>query len=584
MSEVQNLSGRQISIMRRKALGNGGKGSYNPATMGNVEATPLVERKGSTNTSNATTTSKRAGKKVAIKQDAIIQGGRAQSIAFRKASNSGKSAQKSFQNSGSVSVATKIASPDVSSREIAKQVRMERCTRGKCATKGSANGAGSSSKIRKSKPVSSDDSSSTLGGQNISGTRVGKTSSITGSEKGFCKTVSGSEYLGAEEFTNCSDTPKASPKKVITTTTNKGMSVSGTDVGQSETLTGNKSGQCASITGSEYLPAESQNDFCGGTSPSNKSTGFSVMSPTSNTNSRSGITDSSQNRATQSTTIKSNPAPQKVVNSQTLKGNSTTGTQVGRVVSDITGSESGACKNVTGIAYVGIEEVADCDTSITDGATKVVVSGTGNGQVITGDRSGGNDGVTGNSGGNCQAVTGTPYVGAENAQACDTNAVNEIEVRKKQEGNADLSGAQIAPIGLTGAQKGACSLITGEQVYSANTASVACVSSNAAVVGDSDYPVSANSANSPVVAPEAVANASAGNITGDGWDRGDKVTGVDGEWSAGRNSSIKGADKTMPIGANFRPTDNEVPMSPITGSSGNTDTGAKVTLSGGARA
>jgi hypothetical protein len=571
MSEAKAYSGRQIAMMRRKALGNGKN-----ATIQEFDTAPLVETK---STTNSKVVSKRTGgKKAAIKQQAIIQGGRAQSMAYRKASGQGKTAQKSFKNGGSVSTTAKAVRPGASGKEIAKQVRLERCTRGKCATKTST----SKGRVRPAKPSSvNDEGSSTLGGQNISGTRVGKNASITGVERGVCKTVSGIEYLGAEEFTNCSTTPSPKAAKVSTTSTNKGMKVSGTEVGIDEVLTGNTSGKCADITGTEYLPAENQNDFCATKSSAKKSNTFSVMSPASNTNARTDITNSAMNRATQSTTIRSNSAPQKVMPSQTLKGNTTTGTQVGRVAEGVTGSESGACKNVTGSAYVGAEEVQNCDTTITDGANKVLVSGTGQGNVITGDRSGGNDGITGNTGGNCQAVTGTPYVGVENAQSCDTTATQEIASRQKQLGNANLSGTQIAPTGLTGAQKGACSFITGTETYSAELTNTACASSNAAVVGESDYPTPMVAS---TVAPSQVSQGNASNITGDGWDRGDKVTGTEGMWAANRNSSIRGANLQMPIGAGFRPQDSEVPLSPITGSSGNTDTGAKVTLSGGARA
>lgn len=576
MSEVKTMSGRQLSMMRRKAL-SGGKG----VTIADVETQALVEPKAKNTTKPATTTKARVGSKVAVKRDAIIQGGRAQSIAYRKASGQGKTAQKSFKTSSSVSVAAKAAGPQASTKEIAKQVRLERCTRGKCATKSST-----SKKGRVRPTTTADDVSATTSGQEISGTRVGKNTGITGAKKGSCKAVSGTEYLGVEEFATCDTKPNTRPQKVSTTTTHQGMKVSGTEVGLDEVLTGNNSGKCASITGTEYLPAENQNDFCGtkgSTSSVKKQTGFSVISQANNTNSRTDITNSGNNRNSQSTTIKSSVAPQKVVSSQTFKGNTTTGTQVGRTGNDITGNQGGVCENVTGVSYVGVEEVEGCDTKPTDGATKVVVSGTGNGQVITGDRSGGDDGITGSKSGNCQAVTGTSYVGAENAAACDSNAQQEITARAKQTGNTQLSGTEIAPTGLTGASKGACSLITGEQAYSTNATSVVCASTTAANIGDSDYPLAANATTASTQVSQATQN-DASAITGDGWDRGDKVTGTEGEWAAGRNASLKGNAMQMPVGAGFRPEDNSVPMSPITGSSGNTDTGAKVTLSGGARA
>ena len=74
-----------------------------------------------------------------------------------------------------------------------------------------------------------------------------------------------------------------------------------------------------------------------------------------------------------------------------------------------------------------------------------------------------------------------------------------------------------------------------------------------------------------------------GKITGDDWDRGDRVTGTEGTSALVRNPSRRGA----PIGAmGFRaaePAEAPVPVSRVTGSSGSTDNGSLITYSGGAR-
>jgi len=72
-------------------------------------------------------------------------------------------------------------------------------------------------------------------------------------------------------------------------------------------------------------------------------------------------------------------------------------------------------------------------------------------------------------------------------------------------------------------------------------------------------------------------------ISGDDWSRNDRVTGTEGPSSRRRNPSRPGPMSAM---APFQPKRNgetQVPLSPITGSSGNTDKGALVTFSGGAR-
>lgn len=75
------------------------------------------------------------------------------------------------------------------------------------------------------------------------------------------------------------------------------------------------------------------------------------------------------------------------------------------------------------------------------------------------------------------------------------------------------------------------------------------------------------------------------SITGDNWARGEQITGTEGRWSQGRNLTLRGEPRSMDRGAHFnkgleRP---EVPPAYVTGSSGNSDKGATVTVSGGAR-
>jgi hypothetical protein len=74
-------------------------------------------------------------------------------------------------------------------------------------------------------------------------------------------------------------------------------------------------------------------------------------------------------------------------------------------------------------------------------------------------------------------------------------------------------------------------------------------------------------------------------ITGDDWDRGDRVTGTEGSSATRRNPTRRGG----PMSAmdfrklEARNTDVPQPVSKVTGSSGNTDSGSLITYSGGAR-
>ncbi|WP_373020818.1 CsoS2 family carboxysome shell protein [Thiomicrorhabdus sp.] len=536
----------------------------------------------------------RQDRRTAVKPEVAVQSsGRLQSKAYRQAQAKGKVGQTAFKSKGGSQsgAKAKLANPDASTREIARQVRAEKCSRGKVCSTGASR---PTRPPRNSTLPQKVGESETLSGQTVSGTQVGQgEKKMTGAETGACQLVSGTEYLGAEEFNkNCGTQPSAKPAKVTQTQTTRGLSISGTSVGRAEKMTGNETGTCSAITGTDYLPADQSQIYCGATPTKAKQNGFSVMSQPSQ---KSGdkITGGDSRRS-QSTTIKpknqdKSKAPKKVMPSQTAKGNTTTGTQVGRQEA-VTGGDKGACQSVTGTGYQGYEEVKACGKPMTETATKVTASGTGGGQKVTGDRSGGYYGLTGAEAGDCKAVTGTPYIGNEQFQFCSKDEQIEVQVRQRQGNNPAISGVQPGLVGLTGAQKGACELVTGTHYQGADQTSMVCDTINAAAPGESDFPMMMGQPQVQVqAAPMSVSEPvveQGSRITGDGWDRGSKVTGTDGPWAAQRNASVRGATRRPPMGATqFTPgAMSEVPMSPITGSSGNTETGAKVTLSGGARA
>jgi hypothetical protein len=74
-------------------------------------------------------------------------------------------------------------------------------------------------------------------------------------------------------------------------------------------------------------------------------------------------------------------------------------------------------------------------------------------------------------------------------------------------------------------------------------------------------------------------------ITGDDWDRGTNVTGTEGASSLVRNPTRRGGPMSAmaPLRKNQRNEDLPEPVSRVTGSSGNTERGALITYSGGAR-
>jgi hypothetical protein len=72
-------------------------------------------------------------------------------------------------------------------------------------------------------------------------------------------------------------------------------------------------------------------------------------------------------------------------------------------------------------------------------------------------------------------------------------------------------------------------------------------------------------------------------ITGDDWDRGDRVTGTEGASARRRNPTRPGPMTAMPGALPKRNESVPEPVSRVTGSSGNTQAGSLITVSGGAR-
>lgn len=552
-----------------------------------------------------------------VKNDVKVKSnpGRSMSRAYRQARTMGKVGESAYKSKGSQAGAiAKMSNPEASSREIARTVRTERCSRGKTCGTAQPSSAGRTRKSRERSAPEKVGHSTTLSGQGISGTLVGQ-GKMTGAETGACLMVSGTEYFSSEEFnTHCESAPQAGKPKVTRTQTTKGETISGTTVGNANEVTGDRAGACKVITGTDYLPADQSELFCGtGAKEPKKVTGFSINATQANNTNASKVTGGDSYKSNSVTIRPAEPkTPRKVMSSMTAMGNMTTGTQVGRLQA-VTGDERGYCQNVSGTGYQGAEEVETvCDAKPVAAPIKVTLSNTTRGQSITGDRSGETTGMTGAEAGTCKAVTGTPYMSFEHSSSCGIKAKAEIQHRMMgsiMPGKQALTGVQPGPSGLTGAQKGACELVSGTPYQGIDqTAAVCGGRASASQPGESDFPQLMNRAApvAPVSAPQMMMQApavampqampaaevevpkqGASRITGDGWDRGSKVTGTEGEWVTKRNPSLRGgqAPATVMGAHSFRPNAMpEVPLSKITGSSGNADTGAKVTLSGGARA
>lgn len=450
---------------------------------------------------------------------------------------------------------------------------------------------------------------STGTGNRVSGNNVARSSSVTGNEPGTCKAVTGTEYVSTEQAQDfCASKGPTKPAKITMAETAKGKSVTGNNVGRSESVTGDEPGSDRLLTGSQYM---------------------------------------SKGQDT---------APNKVAISSTLRGGSVSGTVVGRS-SKMTGDEPGSCRNVTGDDYVSAEQYSDfCKSAPTPADQKVGVSNTLMGKNVTGTMTDRGGSVTGNEAGTCKALTGTPYVGAAQTEAFCASPEKTMAMARAQKGTGNvgpaMTGTQPGLAGvMTGDSKGACEPLTGTPYVGADQAAQACPAT-AATTASPDFPQQMGGqpwgdfsvaspageaqemqavggitgsvyekghitgpfgmaggkvtgtedarfggAKAPMPEPVAMAQELDGRaisrvtgegqaaglkITGDDWDRGDHVTGTEGTSAMRRNPTIRGEMSSMAV-SKKRNEEVALPVSKVTGSSGNTENGSLITFSGGAR-
>ena len=207
--------------------------------------------------------------------------------------------------------------------------------------------------------------------------------------------------------------------------------------------------------------------------------------------------------------------------------------------------------------------------------------------------------MTGAEKGACEPVTGTPYVGADQAaQACPASAAEPNSPDFPQAaGDTGWGEFSVAPPAHAAAEDHNTG-VTGSR-YEAGHITGPFGMASGKVTGTEDARFGSGSVNSssvqesaePKMVSERVKSRITGEgmdagptITGDDWDRGDRVTGTEGSSAQVRNPSVRG-----PMNAMARKAVAEVkkeapqPVSRVTGSSGNYEGGSLITYFGGAR-
>ena len=415
--------------------------------------------------------------------------------------------------------------------------------------------------------------SQTVGGQAVSGVMVGRSSNVTGDEPGSGRQLTGTQYVGGDQ----SQVGGRAPTKVASLQTLRGTGITGTHVGRSEHVTGDEPGSCRLVTGDEYVGSQQFSEFCG-----------------------------------------TKPAPEaaKVGFSVTNKAQVVSGTRTGRS-SNVTGDEPGTCKVVTGTPYAGLEQAGDFCSSKAVGEIRQRTPVRGANRM-SGIQPGIGGALTGAGRGACEAVTGTPYIGNDQLlAACGAAAEQDSDFPQPLGGSqpwqqfsiqspsraAHLARERTGGVTGTSYEQGsritgpfdlAGGMVTGTEQFRfdrrgsqqargpllqpaalVQAAAAQAVAAQAAPVGEQgERPTSR-------VTGEGI---SAGlKITGDDWDRGDRVTGTEGVSARRRNPTRPGSMQAMPSFQAKRNEEKPEPVCRVTGSSGSTTAGSLITVSGGAR-
>jgi len=265
----------------------------------------------------------------------------------------------------------------------------------------------------------------TLSGNTVSGNQVERTSKVTGTESSTCRPITGTEYIGAEQYSAwCASTPAVGLVKVAVGATSRGQRVSGVYAALDK-VTGTVMDANKVVTGNECL---SEDKF--------------------------------------ESAAKTRPAAAKVGISTTRSGKSVSGTEVGRST-NVTGDEPGSCLSITGNQYSGSEQFnLFCDaTQQAASIHKVSVGATSRGQRVSGVDAARDNKVTGNKMAANKVVTGNEYLSVDKFESAAKTrpAPAKVGISTTRSGMG-VSGTEVGrSIKVTGDEHGSCLAISGIQ-------------------------------------------------------------------------------------------------------------------------
>lgn len=365
-----------------------------------------------------------------------------------------------------------------SGQSLARQRRAEQSLNGR----GNAPASRPSGRVRpqQSEAPAKVEIGTTLSGGTVTGSQVERTARVTGNEPGSCRAITGTEYIGSEQFDAfCASKPEPAPRKVGASATSRGQTVSGTEVRRSVTVTGGEAGTCKPVTGTEYLGSENFAEFCAGkgmtdrpekspmgmtarkglaVSGSDEARAVSVTG--GEAGAQRGITGSQYNDAGISRLTINGPS--KVALTHTIAGRPVSGIEIGRSIK-VTGDEAGSCRAISGTEYLSNEQFQSvCHTQPEPGPAKVGEADSLAGQRITGNLVERTGKVTGNEPRAEGRITGAQYErGAARGEA--PAKVRETRTLAGRPMTGVMAGANSPK--FTGDEHGGCQRVTGiEQV------------------------------------------------------------------------------------------------------------------------
>ncbi len=628
-------SGRAYAQARRKALSGSGKAALGGKTSTpsasttvspakSVSVAPVTRPAAASSGREASLARRRAmsttGKKAIVSKDRTrvdALASKPETIQVKPEGQVEKECQcqtVTSQPAPSVAQKTRAANPGLSGRELAKTLREQKSRFGN-------SGQQKSRPTGRMRPAPDTEAgpardaswkvgaSKTSHGQTVTGTMVGRNDNVTGDEASTCRDITGAEYMGADTYQAfCQTSPASSFNRVGSSETGSGNPITGSQVGRSSRVTGDEPGGCITVTGSEYIGAGQAKEFCGG-SPARQS----LLQSSARNKDGSRITGDSVGRATRVTGDEtgadrqltgtqyergSDDLPSAITGqSDCFAGGSVTVSMMGRS-QQVTGAEPGTCKTLTGTPYAGSDQYDEfCDAGEAGAAaSRLMKDPSRAGAPMTGLQPSVGGIMTGDSRGACGSISGTPYLGRDQLEA----GFPEYQADTDPEALAAIASAAQKAFSIQSPARAAqLATATGEAIsgssYQRGTITGPFGKASNVVTGANDAsferlpetvvnhrPDTIN--NRPVSRITGEGMEAAHKITGDDWDRGDLVTGTEGTSSVKRNQTKRGqSNRSMAMTRANRNEDLRLPPSPVTTGSGNTERGALVTYSGGAR-